>query len=323
MLYPSELEKKYEVLVLMLILGVSNIYANEYAEEACISNEGSSEPCNECCCGTPWVSADLLYLSVCEGGFDCDLGTTSITKTLTDGKNVTDVREKSEEIAFGWTPGFRVGVGYDFASSCFEAALYWTRFSDTGSGHEANNYAKLDLRFNEVDALLGYKLTYCDRFTLMPFLGVRYAKIDQALSSHLESTILIRATNARSVVVSTKHDTQHFWGIGPLFGLEGNLYFGCGFSIYGILAGNFLYGDFENDFNKSDIFTQAVNTSVSSSENCAVLTGFDAGLGLRYAFCFATLQLGWEHHTYFDYNTIGCGGDLNLYGLNASVIFHF
>ncbi len=302
--------KTYLAFGAALIVGTSGVSADESCAPAC-----------DTCCGEWVLSADLLYWRACEDGFGCDFGTTNITTTVINGQIVTTINENDKDIHFDWDLGFRIGAGY--SSNSWDIGLYWTHFNEHGHGHAGANRAHWRLRFNEVDGILGYKLQYCDCFTFRPFLGVRYARINQKLRTNLQSTITITATNASSIALSTKRDREHFWGVGPLLGLEGDLDIGCGFSLYGTLAGNFLYGKFKSKFNDSDIFTAAVSNCFSSAESCAVLTGFDAGLGLRYEFCWLTLQVGWEQHTFFDYNKIGCNGDLNLYGLDVSAIVKF
>jgi hypothetical protein len=49
----------------------------------------------------------------------------------------------------------------------------------------------------------------------------------------------------------------------------------------------------------------------------------DIGLGIRWEFKHFTLQAGLEDHNYFDFNHIGCCGNLNLYGGNVSAAVHF
>ncbi len=310
---------KDAALVAALLVGVGNVYADDYAPSApAYDNSCCEESCCEC---NFFLRADLLYWTACEAGFGCDFGSTSITNTVANGQIVTDISERDDDIDFNWRLGFRVGAGYEF-SSCWDFGAYWTYYRGRGDGHREDNRAHWKLRFDEVDVLLGYKLQY-NCFTLRPFFGARYAKIDQRLNTHLESTILIAATGASSVAVSSKQDKENFWGAGPVLGFEGVFDLGCGFSFYGNLDGNFLYGDFKSRFNDSDVFTLAVNNCNSHSKSCAVLTGYDAGFGFRYEFCWFAMQVGWEHHTYFDYNQIGCGGDLSLYGLDVAIAVRF
>lgn len=312
-------------------LAATLIMSSAYANGRATANEKASAPkggveysaCENRHCENRWmISGDLLYWTACEGGFGCDFGTTTITTTVSNGQVVTDIREKDKDIDFDWNLGFRVGTGYEFAS-CWDLDAYWTYFHANGRGHDGDNRARWKLRFSEVDLLTGYRFKYKSCFGLRPFGGLRYANISQNISTHLESAIIVAATNSSSLAISTKRNNEWFWGVGPLFGFEGDYYFGAGFSCYGNLAGNFLYGRFKNKFNEKDVFTAAVSRCHSKSENCTILTGFDAGLGFRYKVNCLTLQLGWEHHTYFDYNQLGCSGDLNLYGLNASIILRF
>lgn len=313
------LKTKYVAFLVALIIGVNNAYADQ-CEPTC--NDTCLAPCNDSCCKDCWFSGDLLYWTACEDGFGCDFGTTDITTTAAAGRVITDIREEDDDIDFEWSPGFRLGAGTRLCS-CWDAALYWTHLNTNGRGHDGANRAHWKLWFNEVDAVVGYKFDCCCNFTVRPFLGVRYARINQRFSAHLESTINVPAVAASSLAISSKHHNERFQGAGPLLGFEADFNLGCGFSVYGNLAGHLLYGEFKNRFNDSDTFTAAINNCNSNSESCAVLRGYDAGLGIRYDYCCTTIQLGLEHHGFIDYNHIGCGGDLNLYGFNASVIVRF
>ncbi len=311
------------VLMAALMVGGNAVYADMWASPAPDCMDSCAVECNNCCNENFWVSGDVLYLTACEGGFGCAFGSTAIESTVSNGQVITSIAEEDRDIDFDWDVGFRVGAGYRFDCSCWDASIYWTHFNENGSGHDCESSAKWKLRFNEVDALLGYTFKYNDCFNIRPFFGARYAKINQSLDTNLVSTVLVVATNASSIVTTTDSDTEHFWGAGPVLGFDANFLLGCGFSVYGNLAGSLLYGEFKDEFNDSNVFTAAVNNCVASKKSCGVLYGLDGGIGVRYEMCYATFQVGLEQHTYFDYNQIGCGGDLNLYGVNASVIVRF
>lgn len=309
---------KYVAMLAALIIGVVDIGA-----EPSLAAPSIGGSCETSCFDNVWISGDVLYLRASEDGFGCDFGLTNIATTVESGKVVTNIWERDREIDFNWNPGFRLGLGYDLEDDCWDTAVYWTSFYEKNKHRECNNRAHWKLRFNEVDAVLGYNLTYGQCFNIRPFFGARYANIQQTLSTHLETEILVLATNANSLAISKKRNRERFWGAGPLLGFDAGFKLGCGFSVYGNLAGTFLYGTFKNKFNDSDSFTAAISNCLAHSKNNSVLMGYDAGLGLRYELCSVTLQLGLEQHGYFDFNKIGCGGDLNLYGFNASAIFRF
>ncbi|MEI8124136.1 MAG: Lpg1974 family pore-forming outer membrane protein [Parachlamydiaceae bacterium] len=270
-----------------------------------------------------WISGDLLYWRTREDGFGCAFGSTEIETAVSNGMVVTDISERDGDIDFDWELGFSLGVGHDFDCSCWGTSVYWTHFNEAGRGHDCNNHAKWKLRFDEVDAVWGYKLNCGSFFGFRPFFGARYAQINQSLSTHLVTEILDSSTGESSIVVSIKKGDEYFWGAGPLLGFEAEFSLGCGFSVYGDLAGAFLYGNFKDKFYDSDLFTTTVNNCHSIKNTRNVLTCFDAGLGVRYEWCRVAFQLGLEHHSYFNFNHIGCCADLNLYGVNASAIVRF
>ena len=290
-------------------------------------NQDVSSPEVSCDKSGVWVSGDLLYWTVCEGGFACDYGSTAITKTFNGTKTVTVIDEESGDLDFEWDFGFRLGAGYK-GSSCWDAAAYWTHFRSDGDSHNGANQADWKLKFDEADAVFGYKLQYCKvnhikRVTLTPSLGVRYAQINQNFSSHVETSLPGATLGSTTQAITTKSNSERFWGVGPLLGFETDFCFGKGFGAYGNLAGTVLYGNFKIASDESTVFTAIINDCATSANNCAVIPGFNAGVGLSYEISFVQLKCGWDHHTYFDYNKIGSNGNLNLYGVNGSVTFIF
>lgn len=311
---------KYASLITALLICLSKGYADPCTLPC--------SPCEESCSPKWWASADLLYLRASEEGFGADFGTTTIDVTVVGDGDVTTVNEINEEIDFHWNLGFRLGAGYGCESSCWNPAVYWTHFNETGKGNDDNNHAKWKLKFNEIDAVIAYQIDYSNFFSFKPFFGARYAQINQTITSHLEALVTNVSTGAANIALSTLNDHQNFWGAGPVFGFEGAFDLGRGFSVYGNLAGNILYGQFKVHFNDSDLFTVHVNNSITTSKNSGILTGYDLGLGMRYIVGCAsempvTLQLGLEQHSYCDYNQLGGNGDLNLYGFNLSANVQF
>lgn len=320
--------KKFVAIIAALIMGISHVYADADADNCEQPTKNFQSPCSDvtfcnddCCNNNWWVFGDLLCWRACEDGFSCDFGTTNIVNTVTNGQLVTSINEHDKEIHFDWNLGFRVGAGYHLPCDCWDAVVYWTHFHEKGQGHACENRAHWKLMFNTVDALLGYNYCCGSCFTIKPFLGVRYAKINQRLRTRLETTIT--AATGSSMVISTERNREHFWGAGPQLGFEADWNLGCGFSVYGGLAGNLLYGHFDVKFDDVNAFVLALNECHAKKDTRACQTGLDGSIGVRWDYNCVTLQLGLEHHRYFDFNKMGCGGNLNLYGGNASIIVRF
>jgi hypothetical protein len=123
-------------------------------------------------------------------------------------------------------------------------------------------------------------------------------------------------------LLSSAHSRQKFLGIGPLVGVEAEWNLKCGFSLYANAAVATLYGDFHIRSEESEEFTDGVAFCQERRKLNACQTVVDAGLGVRWLTCLcgniAWLQLGLEHHSYFNQNRFDRYGDLSLDGANFS-----
>jgi hypothetical protein len=293
---------------------------NSVCQRECAFGQGCCARAPERC-NNLWVSGDFLYWSVCEGGFECEFGDTVINTNTLNGSTTNVTVEHNPALNIDWRPGVRVGFGYDWTCSGWDTEAYWTYYYGKGHGHEQNNHASWQLHFNVVDALVGRKFWVGSCVDLRPFAGVRYARITQRMRTDL-TTDLVSSTET-TIGTLTTNDRQKFWGFGPEVGLQADFYFGCGWSIYGTLDGAMLYGHTDTSFDGTDFFDSVDNTCRSACASCNVQMALDVGLGIRWEFKHVTLQAGLEHHNYFDYNAIGCCGDLNLFGGNLSAAVHF
>jgi hypothetical protein len=317
-------------MTVLSMIGMGNIYAASVSENS--TNTDDAIKHRDCAFGYKcdaasdrssnlWISGDLLIWNVCEGGFSCQFGDTTINTNIVNSRPTTAITEHDKDIDFEWGVGVRVGMGMDFPCTGWDTAIYWTHFNADGDGHDHNNHAHWLMHFNVGDAILGRRFWIGSCVNLRPFTGVRYAQIKQKLRTRLETQII--ATTGQSIVNTRLNDKQSFWGFGPELGLEADFYIGHRWSLYGSLAGAILYGHTNTKFNDTDSFALADNICEATSESCSNQMVLDVGVGIRYEFKYLTLQAGLEHHNYFDYNHIGCCGDLNLYGANVSAAVHF
>ena len=157
-------------------------------------------------------------------------------------------------------------------------------------------------------------------FTL--FGGLRYANIDQKLRTNFVSTI------DGAITTSTGKLKEEFLGIGPLFGVEGDYPIRCGFSLYGNVAIGVLYGRFHVRSKHTRVFDTGINIDHLSKHLQAYQPVVDVGVGVRWETCFCNcrrlaLQLGLEHHRYFNHNQFCSYGDLSLDGLSLAIGFFY
>lgn len=91
---------------------------------------------------------------------------------------------------------------------------------------------------------------------------------------------------------------------------------------------SWLYGKFDIRIHEFEESADAVDFSKIRRRPNASLAVADAGLGIRWEKCFwenkrLLLQVGLEHHCYFDYNRLGAYGDLSFDGVNFSAGIEF
>ncbi len=311
--------KKIQMAVAALAMTTTGSVQGSYdISDSDIRNE---EDCaSECCCsdscGQLYLEADLLYLRAFEGGLSNACDKTHIIDSEVNGKFISTLRGKTHDPDFKWNLGFRVGAGYEFADSNCGIGAYWTHYNSHTQGE---HHWKVD--FDVVDALFGCKINLSRCFVLTPFGGLRYAQINQKLRTDFFNTVSgIDSDEIRS----RGHQKEDFFGVGPLFGIEGSWDAWCGFSLYGNIAISVLYGNFHVRTNQTDEFYTGININHLRKHIQACQAVFDAGLGIRWKTCFCTdkllvLQLGLEEHRYFNHNQF-CGyGDLVLDGVSLGI----
>lgn len=335
--------KKIQVAITLLsVTTVSHAYCDyedSYSygqnDSDCYCAPACCAPCCALDCGLS-VSADLLYWRAFESGLDVCVPS-QVSETITsDGRVISRFRGRGHDLHFNWSPGFRLGLDYDLACTNWDFGVYWTHFhSRAHSSHHSNNFSSSDsssgssldsnhlhwkINLDVVDALARYDFAYSSCFALRPFGGVRSARIDQRL--HTRSF-------PDSVTVDRVRNKEDFWGVGPILGLEAEWGFGCNFDLYANAAVSFLYGEFDIRLRDDEVFLGGEDHCNVHKHLKATQSIFDAGAGVRWKTCFCNdtqlyLQLGLEHHQYYNYNHIGsCYGDLSFDGVTFSARVDF
>lgn len=284
---------------------------------------------NPCCCpcqppgGHGFIGAELLYWRAFQDGLDICIPTDVSDTVLSDGRILSTFEGRGKDPSFEWNPGFRIGAGYEFACSNWDVGALWTHFNS--KAHRSlcdENRFKWHINLDVVDLLVAYQSDFNSCFSLRPYLGVRVARIDQKLR-------LGGIPNSTDFAISGENlfgtDNKHkFIGVGPLFGCEVDLQVACGFSLYANGAISWLYGRNDVRLTNSTATIDVVDFCSIKNKTSSTLMAADAFLGVRWLTCFCTdkqffLQLGYEHHRYFDYSRIGECGDLSFDGLSLGM----
>lgn len=340
---------KYVVTVLLLMCGSLSdgygYYKNEWTRRACqpcgyYSDEWTSTPCQpygyysdecmtpeccECSCNTGYISAELLIWRPFLGGLNQCIPTSQTDTVTPGGQVVSSFIGKGRDPLFLWNPGFRVSTGSELFDSNSDLEASWTHFQSHATGsRDIGDALRWDIDFDLVDLTVGYdfELGHCS--AIRPFGGLRGAGIIQKLTI-TGSTGSVAGGDLTTLNVNNK---ETFYGIGPLIGLEADWKFWRGFSLYSSVSFSWLYGEFNVKLINSEASVDALNSSDIRKDLNSIVAGTDASVGIRWRRCFIRstqliLQIGLEHHQYYDFNRMGSYGDLSFDGLNFSAAIEF
>lgn len=330
--------KIHIALTLSLITSIGYTHGEQRNALLCNQNENcySCEPtCCEPTCGTGFISAGLLYWSASQGGLDYCYPVENNDYLCSYDEIVSKFKGKSEDPHFKWDAGFRLGTGYEFASG-WDVGVFWTHFhTHTTKNNGRHLQVGWKLEFDVVDVLVGNSFNAGSCFTVRPFGGLRGAKIKEHVHKNLKC-FDESCSNSYSIdgysfsgnsnngsTIGSAHGKNKLLGLGPLLGVEADWNLGCGFSLYANTSFAILYGNFHVSFDETEDFLDARNVRSTKSRLHACQAVFDIGCGIRWqtrCFCnnLAWIQLGLEHHRYFNQNRLGNYGDLCLDGLNLS-----
>ena len=309
------IKKLYVAITLLSVMSVGHVFADYRNSLSC----GENEDCNPCqpTCSRAYIGAELLYWRAFQNGLDICVPT-DVSDTVTDGEVISTFRGEGHEPNFEWHPGFRINVGFEMPScNKWDIATTWTHFHSHVHGSHHGDRPHWNINLDVVDVVAGYRLDLGDCFTVRPFAGLRVARIDQKI--HIVD--FADGTDFGDLISEDVNNKERFRGIGPLLGLEANWNMGCNFSLYANASISWLYGKFHVRQTEFEDVVGASNFCEVEKHLNGTQAIADVGLGIRWQTCFCMntqliIQLGLEHHRYFDHNRIGCYGDLSFDGLN-------
>lgn len=213
---------------------------------------------------------------------------------------------------------------------------------------------KWKLFLNQVDLEVGNRYWIRKTFNIRPYFGLRGAWtrtnfVVKGVKTEDRTVPLAPGVNLGpgTYNIMSNHFKNKFWGVGLLGGLEPEFRFSKSFGLYGNISGALLWGKYkaENRFN----FFQNIPISVGDTplnqiaianpketDQFTRMQGIlDLAIGLRWeeTWCndrYSTaLDLGWEHHYWFDFGmyhrAIGAN-DLNVFSnpvTSAGVAYEF
>lgn len=257
-------------------------------------------------------------------------------------------------VPFKWSPGFRLGIGYNNCYNDWDSIFSYTWFQTKGSSQAAatsggifspflgnfyiNNTNGAGIRgpdyrsasiqwkvlFNVCDLEVGRTLQIDEFFKLRPFIGIKGGSINQNINSNWENP-----TVATTFTSATENLKNNFLGIGPSLGLN-TTWSLCstpkfGFNLFGNFSGALLWGHWRF----KDVYTN--NTPASVSVNVRPVNGAATMarglLGIEWVGCVAganmAVRLGYEAQVWFNqvqYYSLNMGRLNNLMSLQGGVL---
>lgn len=309
--------RKIHIALALLLATSSGVAYGDYRDMSPCDAIESCCPCPSSCCGGGFVSLDLIYWRAFQSGIDTCIPTCESETVGSDGRTISNFKGRIRNPHFHWNPGFRLAAGYDLPCSCWDLAASWTHLYSHARGYGV----RWNINFDVIDFVAAYDLEYDSCVSIWPFAGIRGARIHQKL--HFGDCHSSTPLSSRDLRVA-RNNKERFYGAGPLLGLEADWNIWCDFSLYARGSIAWLYGNYHLRLKEFDESIDSVNFRSLRKHLDGTIAACDAGLGVRWHTCFCDnmrliLQLGLEHHRYFDYNRFCSYGDLSFDGLNFSV----
>ncbi len=318
-------------------------------------NYGANAPVNPKTCNGDWmVTIAGFYWNAHQDGMEYAVDnrvknpnvTSGVTSTIPDSilelNNLIDSQYQTPN--YSWDIGFKFGIGYATTCDGWDFGLVWTSFKDTASDHiEAeidDNHTLLPLwsafssvvgsvlyatdiqtawklQLNLVDFELGRNFWTSRLLSLRPFIGLRFAQINQDFEIEHKGGSWSQITGNTSQVRQPAFNNQvdisnNYKGVGLRAGFNTFWNLGCGWALTGDLASSIIYGRFNIDHDETNrqASTPHYKSSILETHESfrASRAMLDLALGIQWGGLFCdckygiTVNLGWEHHLFFDQN---------------------
>lgn len=268
-------------------------------------------------------------------------------------------------VDFDWHPGVKASFGFNSEHDDWGLFGEWTHYisrNNTGStfpnggvlfsttttdpDSTSRGFSRIDsvwgLTFNSWDLMLDRAYYVGKRLTFDFMVGLRGSWIKQKMST--QNTFAIVADDIS--LVKMKWDS---WGLGPRVGLNTNWLIGCGFRVFGNVAGALEWNRFNSSLIETNpstsilpvTHTDNIVTSVKEDDNHQVRPNMDFALGFGWGTYFdnsnwhVDLVFAYEFHQWWDQNMklnfvddvqrgkFVQGGDLGIHGGSFGLRFDF
>ena len=316
--------------------------------DACCSDSDSSS--------RNWVvQAEALYWTAKEE----NLIFASENTTQNDSSIIPEV-ERNDAVGKNfkskWTPGFRIGLGYNSPGYCLDSKLRWTHFTNHASDSVVGSlsgtfpgptetvlyvpsYAfpqpefdqlrgNWHLQFDTIEFAMGVPLEF-ENGLIHPYLGMKFDRIEQKLHYRANRTKnffvgdLLNTTSVRA--------TTQYQGGGILAGADAEAFLGCGFGLYSALSAGLTYGCMSSHIAQATQLISPLDGSVQdeisnsgkySDQVGRVNVDFAIGLDWKHSFeCVSfAIRIGYEYHQYFNQNFFAFGKNAGLASTRGDLV---
>lgn len=216
-----------------------------------------------------------------------------------------------KENDFGWDVGLKAGLGYKTPHDKWDVFLRYTWLS----AHDSKSLYKsppaviigirsflpvlakrakshVDTDYNNLDLELARSYFISKNYSIRPHFDVKatWLNIRQNISYIFSETFL----NPYPAVGDPEkkiYSSSKFWGVGPRAGIDGKLFIGDGFNLFGELAGSILYGYFKERLKEK--FPMGISNDIAGT----LLTARDH---YHRFIPFVQMQLGLQWGTYLN-----------------------
>jgi len=303
-----------------------------------------------------FVTADFIYWKAQQEGLD--FAASGVYNDPFGGSPYTNVgKGEDKQPDFTFQPGFKVGVGLDFAHDGWDLYANYTWLNPASHtetinqpsdsylwngqwGHTfvpaltdslASASASWKLNFNVIDLELGRNFFISKFLTLRPFIGLKGAWLKQ----DYDITNAPRVASTAAYLSANYNMKEEFQGIGIRGGVSPVWHFLQNWGVYGDLACSIMWNHVSSD--RRDVLNQTSGplTVLNYEKNFhTVLPVLEMGIGLSYMGWFSNetymleVKAGWEEQVWFSMNqflnpTATPSGNMTTQGFTLKVGFTF
>lgn len=250
-------------------------------------------------------------------------------------------------IRFGWSPGFRAGIGYE-PDNFWDIQLYMTYFSTAKdacisypnqiilpeffNGFLSGNFffnaaINWKILMNMIDLEIGHKFTVTRCLNMRPSIGLKGGFINQKINSIWDALLYKASEDLRN----------NFVGVGPSFKIDSEWNVYNRVALFGKLSTALMWGRWHiNDTycRPEALFGVITPTTILSNINNSMLGApiFNLFMGLRWAYeasVSVAVQVGYEMQFWVNqlrlptFQQLPVHGDLTLQGGVCSIYIGF